>query len=284
MAPVLYRFVGSAMAPQKMQAVRSVGFLLSALAVLLLAPAGDFWPGAVPLAVLAVCTIVDLGVGDTLYFLCVTRVGAGRASALTNTYPLYVVLFSWLILGEGLSLLGLLGVVSVVAGLILLCLFKEPGTEDNAYARQPIAAGLLPGILAGMCWSTSQVMMRWIYAHTAIGASSLMFWRSVALLVYAWAAYLRWRRKSGDALPLLPLNSSRGLVMLAAGALILTLPGWLVALALKNVPASAVAPVTGASPAVAALLGRLLYHEAITPLQWLGIVMIISGGAAVNLL
>ena len=71
--------------------------------------------------------------------------------------------------------------------------------------------------------------------------------------------------------------------MLASGALILTLPGWLVALALKSIPASAVAPVTGASPAVAALLGRLLYRETITPFQWLGILMIISGGAVVNL-
>ena len=258
MAPVLYRFVGSNMAPQKMQAVRSVGFFLSALAVLCLAPGGDFWPGPLPLAVLMICTVMDLGVGDTLYFLCVTRVGAGRASALTNTYPLYVVLFSWLILGEGLSSLALLGVLAVVAG-------------------------LLPGILAGLCWSSGQVMMRWIYAHTAMGASALMFWRSAALLIYAWAVFLPWRRRSGDAAPFLPLRSSGGLIMLASGALILTLPGWLVALALKSIPASAVAPVTGASPAVAALLGRLLYRETITPFQWLGILMIISGGAVVNL-
>lgn len=282
MAPVLYRFVGSNMAPQKMQAVRSVGFFLSALAVLCLAPGGDFWPGPLPLAVLMICTVMDLGVGDTLYFLCVTRVGAGRASALTNTYPLYVVLFSWLILGEGLSSLALLGVLAVVAGLLLLCLFREEGTE-NAYARRPIAAGLLPGILAGLCWSSGQVMMRWIYAHTAMGASALMFWRSAALLIYAWPVFLPWRRRSGDAAPLLPLRSSGGLIMLASGALILTLPGWLVALALKSIPASAVAPVTGASPAVAALLGRLLYRETITPFQWLGILMIISGGAVVNL-
>lgn len=281
-APVLYRFVGTELPPQKMQAVRSVGFVISALIILILAPGNVLWPGAGPLAVLMITTILDLGVGDSLYFLCVSRIGAGRAAALTNTYPLYVVFFSWLILGEGLSAPALLGAVVVVAGLMLLCLFKEQGTSAE-YARQPIRAGLLPGILTGLCWSCSQVMMRWMFGHTGISASALMFWRSVALLIYAWISYLAWRRRTGDTSALLPLNTARGLMMLASGALILTLPGWLVAIALEKIPAAVVAPVTGASPAVSALLGHLLFHEPISGVQWGGILLIIAGGAVVNL-
>ncbi len=281
-APVLYRFVGTELPPQKMQAIRSVGFFVSALAVLLLAPGKAVWPGAWQLAVLMGSTALDLGAGDTLYFVCVSRIGAARAAALTNTYPLYVVFFSWLVLGEGLSLIAFLGAAVLVAGLMLLCLFKEQGTSD-AYARQPIRAGLLPGILTGLCWSTSQVTMRWMFTHTGISASAVMFWRSAALLIYAWFFYLRWRRRTGDTSALLPLNTVRGLMMLASGLLILMLPGWLVAIALQKIPAAVVAPVTGASPAVSALLGHLLFNEPISGAQRLGILLIIAGGAAVNL-
>ncbi len=281
-APVIYRFCGSEMPPSKMQAVRSLSFFAAALLAVCIAPGGGVWPGLWPCAVLIFCTVIDLGVGDSLYFVCVSKIGAGKASALTNTYPLYAVALSWLILGEGLSPLASLGALTVVGGLLLLCLFKEKDA-DSGYGRQPLRAGLLWGILAGMCWSTGHVVIRWAALTSGIGASGMMFWRAAALLGFAWQNCLRERARTRDTSPLLPLNTAGGLMMLATGVLVLMLPGWLVATALQTVPPSIVAPITGASPAVAALLGRILFKEPISPPQWLGIALIIIGGAAVNL-
>ena len=72
--------------------------------------------------------------------------------------------------------------------------------------------------------------------------------------------------------------------MVFTGFFVLTFPGWLAAYAMQRIPASIVSPVTGSSPMVASLFSALLFHEKISPMQWLGIVMIIGGGAMVSLL
>ncbi len=282
-APVIYRFCGDTFAPSKMQALRSVGFLSAAILLLLAEPGKLFWPGGWELLWLMSLTFIGITVGDTLYFKCIARIGAGKAAALTSTYPLYVVFVSWAFLGEGLSIWGLLGALAIVLGLMLLCLFKERGAGAG-YGNQPVRSGLLLGIGAGLCWGGGLVVIRWISLRTGISASAITFWRALAVFVTVWPTYLRDRRRLGTTEPMLQLRDTKALLMIAAGVFVLALPSWFVSQAMSYIPAAMVSPITGSSPVIAALLGLFFFKEKITPLQWLGIVMIIGGGAAINLL
>lgn len=283
-APVMYRFCGDELSPQKMQTMRSFVFFISSLFVIRFLPSGDIFPGAVPILVYITMTMVDLGIGDTLYFMCVARIGAGKASALANTYPLYVVTFSWLLFGEGLSPLGLLGAVAVVAGIALLCLFKEQGTSET-YGHRPIREGLLLGVCAGLCWGTGMPVTRWLMTRTTIGASELMFWRSTALCLYSCLVYIPTRLSGRDKSPFLrAFLTPKGSLMIVSGLFVLMLPGWLSTYAAARASAALMAPITGSAPMVAALMGHWLFKERLTPAQWLGVASIITGGVMVNLL
>ncbi|MDY3869103.1 MAG: DMT family transporter [Pyramidobacter sp.] len=281
-APVIYRFCGDTVSPKKMQGLRAVGFILTSI-LLLAVDRGKFWGGGLDTLCLMLSTVLGVAVGDTLYFKSISKIGAGKAAALTSTYPLYTVFLSWLLMGEGLSIWGVLGVVSVVAGLMLLCLFREQNA-GSGYGNQPVRKGLLTGIGAGLCWGIGLVVIRWVTVRTGISAASVTFWRALAVFLTTWPAYLRERRELGTSEPLVDFKDKKSFLMVGAGVFVLALPSWFVSQALSHIPAAMVTPITGSSPVVAALLGFFFFREKISPLQWLGIVMIIGGGIVINVL
>ena len=279
-SPVLYRFCGRDLPPERMQASRSLSFFATALLLCLIQRA-PLWPGWIPVLVLLGSSALVLGLGDSLYFQCVSRVGAGKAAALCYTFPVFSVVESWLLMDEGLSWGGMAGVFTVVLGLILLCCFKD---ECSGLGDRPIKEGFVIGILSGLCWSTGSVSIRWAMLHTSLHPAAAVFWRALALLVFAWCGYLKLRRKSPAPMPAIPLTSLPEWLMFLSGAFVLTLPNWLIAIALQRASASVVTPVSGGSPALAAVLGCWFFGERITAPQWLGVFCIIGGGIIVSLL
>ena len=284
LAPVAYRYCGSAFSPLKMQALRSVGFFASAAAALAFLPRVSLWPGWLPFAVLIGTSLLTFLVGDTLYFKCIATIGAGKAAALTNTYPVYVVALSWLFMDEGLSGPGLLGVLVIAVGMALLCLFKDTSGAASDGGDQPVSAGLLTGIVAGICWGIGQAAVRWTFLNSSLGPAEVTFWRAAAVIFSSLPQYAAARRRQTEQAPFFGPDRARAAVMIFTGFFVLTLPGWLVASAMQRVPAAVVSPLTGSSPMVAALFSALLFREKIAPMQWLGIFMIIGGGAMVSLL
>ncbi|MBP5211897.1 MAG: DMT family transporter, partial [Pyramidobacter sp.] len=109
-------------------------------------------------------------------------------------------------------------------------------------------------------------------------------WRSASVFFFALPQYFAVRQRGAEAAPFFGPDRMRAAMMVFTGFFVLTLPGWLVAYAMQRIPAAVVSPVTGSSPMVAALFSALLFREKIAPMQWLGIVMIIGGGAMVSLL
>ncbi|MBI2525115.1 MAG: DMT family transporter [Candidatus Rokubacteria bacterium] len=100
------------------------------------------WPGLAAAGAQAWGGLGYLAVGATvLAFLWwnvgLRRVGAGRTAVFTNLVPLSGVLLSWLILGERLAPLQLLGGVLAVSG-VVVC----QGPEGRGHLRQAIG-GLL---------------------------------------------------------------------------------------------------------------------------------------------
>lgn len=96
--------------------------------------------------------------GWTFLTLSQRRLGASRTGVLTGTTPLFGTLIAFVVLGEAVRSLAIVGIVMVVAGTIWLARSRAAPQED---AIAPPAWTVVLGLAAAVCWGTSPVFIRW---------------------------------------------------------------------------------------------------------------------------
>jgi drug/metabolite transporter (DMT)-like permease len=94
-----------------------------AAALVLAVPALLWWPAQVPSArawlTVALLAVLCTGVAYVMYFRLIAHVGPANAIAVTFLVPAFAVLWGWLLLGEQLGLVMLLGCAVIVLGTAL---------------------------------------------------------------------------------------------------------------------------------------------------------------------
>jgi len=97
----------------------------------------------IDLGLLALSGIVGVAVADTLFFICLDKLGAGYYAIVDCAYSPSMILFSWLLLGEPLTITHILGAALVIAGVLVL-------TFENPLERQLSTRTIVTGTLAGV--------------------------------------------------------------------------------------------------------------------------------------
>ncbi len=121
-APILYRRALFKTKPLSANIVR----LASNAAVLLFILVAFGKVGALaslPMGVVVVTVVsgvIGLGIGDTLYMVGLRSVGVARAVPLAATYPLFSLVWATFLLGQPLTLTGVLGAVVILVGIWLV--------------------------------------------------------------------------------------------------------------------------------------------------------------------
>lgn len=95
------------------------------------------------LAALAISGIVGVTVADTLFFVCLNKLGAGYYAIVDCAYSPSMILFSWLILGNPMTIVHILGASLVISGILVI-------TFEKKFERHLDARTLLIGSLAGV--------------------------------------------------------------------------------------------------------------------------------------
>ena len=179
--------------------------------------------------------------------------------------------FSWqsAVSGAGISLCILfyfLSIQCISVGIAALLLYTGP-----VFA----VMGLVYGLLSGMCYAVYILLTRYIPQGVALVQRT--FWQFVAgcaLLAVPLAGTENAFAGVGQGWPyLLCIGLFQGfLVML------------LIAYAVRHLTAIQFGTISYLEPAVAVLLGWLIYAEMLTPGQWLGFALVIAASAAQSLL
>ncbi len=100
------------------------------------------WPTTV---LFAVSGAMGIGIADSLYFLCLNDVGAGRAAIIETAYGPLTVLGAYLYLGERMTARDVVGALLVVSGIFLV------GFEARAQDAAPVSKlRALRGVAAGL--------------------------------------------------------------------------------------------------------------------------------------
>lgn len=194
------------------------------------------------------------------YFFAVIYVGAGPAVALLYTAPVFSLLFSAVLLQEPITrqsaLLALMAVFGV--GLTML--------GDEAKVNWGIALGLLSGV----CYSLYGVLGKRAmhYAHPA----PLVFFTSIVISAGVLLLLPETYRTYGQlsTLPLATWGYALGLSLIGT-----VVPFALYMKALEKLPATRASVFTIFEPLTAITLALLLLHQALSWIQYVGVVLIL---------
>jgi drug/metabolite transporter (DMT)-like permease len=129
--------------------------------------------------------ILGISVADTLYFKALNTLGAGRIGVLGNLFSPFVILLSFLFLGERLTLLQFGGFGLVMFGVVLV----NQRRSDEPLPAAQLRRGLLIGVAAIALNATGIVMIKPVLEHEPF------FWVALlrlvaALLPMIWLAHL----------------------------------------------------------------------------------------------
>jgi drug/metabolite transporter (DMT)-like permease len=135
---ILYRRLGESLPPLTLNFLKNVlvlGMLLPLVPLL----HGFAWPamGAGEVAIALGSGFIGIALADTLYFRALNELGASRMGIIGNLYSPFVIVLSFLFLGERLGLLQLAGFVLVSAGVLLIA---RPAAREPAPAGMPLPA------------------------------------------------------------------------------------------------------------------------------------------------
>ncbi len=139
----------------------------------------------------AAAGIVHFFFGWTFLSLSQQQVGAGRTGATAAAAPLVASILAAIALGEGLTLVIVLGVLLVVAGLAILSL-RAMDHADRSIRRIPWF-----GLAAATSWGVSPLFIRWGLEDVPAPLLGVTVGLAAATLAYAVALTVSRRWKAG---------------------------------------------------------------------------------------
>ncbi|HEX9705477.1 MAG TPA: EamA family transporter [Gemmatimonadales bacterium] len=222
--------------------------------------------------------IVGLGGGalvalfEVAYQFGIAGAGIAGAAALLYTAPVMVAIVAQPLLGERLTLSRLTLALVVMAGAALTVTGGSHASGGGG-GQASLAAGVAGGLLAAVSYAGTTVMARW--AVPRYGVVKVLFYEAIGGVVLL-----------GLILPLaghppLPPGTASGWLYIGA----LTLGTVLLANfcffgGVRRIEAAPTSVAATIEPVVGALLALVLFSQQLTPLGWLGLVMVVGGVAA----
>lgn len=100
--------------------------------------------------------IFGIGIGDTLFFMCLNRLGAGLTAIVDCFYAPIIISLSFIFLGESLSVIQLCGVILIIAAM-LAATFKK---TEQSIDQKNLIFGITLGILALISMGVGVILIK----------------------------------------------------------------------------------------------------------------------------
>lgn len=204
---------------------------------------------------------IVLGLMNLCYYLSLTRIPLGIAAAIEFTGPLTVAVCT------SRRKIDLVWVALAAGGLLLLL----PLDGSTAHALDPI--GILYALLAGAGWGTYVIIGK--RAGNALGSST----PALGMIIGALVVLPFGIAEAGSAL----LSPALLPTALLVAALSSAIPFAFEMVALRGLQPQTYGTLTSLEPAIGALAGLIILHEALPFMQWLAIGLIISASIGTTL-
>lgn len=272
---IIYKRLGETIAPTRLNLMKNLivlGFLLPSLA---------FFGGPPPhlssaeLAITLLSGMIGIAVADSLYLTALNRLGAARMGILGNFYSPFVILLSFLFLGERLAPLQMLGFVLVTSGVLVVGARVATAPAE----RREVRRGLLLGVGSIALMALAIVLVKrvletqpliWMVALRMVGGVGGL------LLLFVLRREMPWPQASERARlrwPIVLFGAFVGQYL----SMLFWLGGY------KFTSASVAAILNESTSIFIVLLAAIFLGEALTKRKLLGVALTISGVACMLL-
>ncbi|HYG89701.1 MAG TPA: DMT family transporter [Azospirillum sp.] len=221
---------------------------------------------------LALSGAVGVFLGDSALFWALGRLGPRRNVVIYASNAPMTALLGWLVLGESLAPLTLLGIVLVTAG-VMLAVALRGGSHDWEAVRGSLLAGVGACLIAALCQAGGSILAKpalttgadpTAAAAVRVGASGLLLWAGTLL--------------PGERRALTAALRPRILVLIAANGLLgLGLGMTLLMIGLKYGNAGVAATLSATSPVLILPMLWVLTRQAPRLGAWIGAALAVAG-------
>ncbi len=274
-AVLLFRISGRTVPPLGLNLFKNA-FAVVALLLTIRLLGLPLLPGASVLnyGLLGLSGLIGVAVSDTLFFACLNLLGASLTAVVDCLYSPFVILFSFLFIGERLAGRQMAGVGLILFALVLISRAKDKGLPP----RKDLVRGIALGTLAMITLAASVVMIKPLLAGSSVVWAT--FWR-MAVGTLALGAILPFhpaRRKIIQ--PLLKLRNWRSIGPAAfLGAFISPLV-WMAGM--KHTLVSIAAPLNQLNSIFIFILAAFILKERVTVPKIAAIVLATAGAFLVS--
>jgi len=142
-AVIFFRKSGETFSPFSLNLFRvTISCLLFIVTMLVLrrpllisAPVGDY-------LILIASGVIAIAISDTLFHMCLNRVGAGLNAIVSTLYSPLIIMYAFLMLGERLTVAQFLGMFFIISGVVVASLTRLP----EGVSRRNLVTGILLGV------------------------------------------------------------------------------------------------------------------------------------------
>ncbi|GLH78163.1 membrane protein [Bradyrhizobium sp. SSBR45G] len=269
-APSAVRQLG----PVVFNAIRLGAALLTVLVVVTLR-GGWAWPSDHQILMLAASSLLGVVIADSCFYAALARLGPRFTAIVYASWSAFAAVLGYLLLGETLSAVKMLGVGCIVGGVWVAILFRQPGAMAQE-THGSLRTGLVFGLAAALFAAAAVLMARPVMAaglDPALATSIRAVFGLAALIA---ASFMPGARRS------FPLD--RWVVMRSAlsGVLGMGVGMTLVLFALGNRPAGIVSSLSSTTPVM--ILPLLWWQTGLrpAPTAWLGAGLAVAGVVAIT--
>lgn len=217
--------------------------------------------------------VIVLGIGDTLFFLAIKKIGMVRAMPLAMTFPLATFALSAIFLGEHISLLVVLGAGFILAGVYFLSSSERAALP----ATKPSALGIALALATALCWAVGTVVLTPASEH--VGPIVGNFVRQLGAAVL----FLVVMPKAEGLRQLRSLTPQELVVMIVAGTVAYGFGSFLYMFALQRIGASITSVLSATTPLFSTPLSIVLLGEKANRRALSGTVLVVAGVSLVLL-
>lgn len=281
---VLYRRVGRVMPPVRLNMSKgliAVVLLSIVLAVDWLAFGNQPWSMSWgKLALMALSGVIGIGIGDTLFFAGLNRMGSRRMLLLFTVNPVITVLIAWARMSEPLTGLQILGIALTCGGVAWV--IAERNSERSDGHVDPL--GIVYGLGAATCQASGYLLSRHILLPGGMTPAASAWLRLLAgsLILIAFLPMDRWLKNAGGQDHHHPAHPSKNQarVMFFVALLLGTVLGiWLMQISAKHADKAGVAATLLSTSPLFVLPIVAVLGEHVSPRAILGALITIAGVA-----
>lgn len=267
---VMLRSVSARMDPLSLNTLRSVTAALFFVVVVVVGNrVGDFAQVST-FAFLALCGSLLFGyvVGDTLFFRSMQLVGVSTALPLSMTYPLYVLVIAWALLGETITILTVIGTVIVIAGTVTIAGGAQAVEQGKPRDRR---LGVILAVASSLCFAASTSILKVGVQDVDVVIAGTIRLSLTAVLLLVW-------RSSMVQAPPFRAYGKKALLVIAVAAIIGSGIGTVTYLtAVQQAGAALASTLATTAPLFATPLSAIFLKERLTRRNLAGMLLCVTG-------